>query len=625
VKAVFIFFVTLILAVSAFPQSSQANEREDSSAIDSKKGPSGSGAEAMPKVREQIVVTASALPETIESTPAAVTVVTRKEIEENAARDLADVLREVPGVTVSRTGSPGRATSLFTRGAASTHTLVLWNGVEINNPYFAGYDWGRFSSAGVEQIEVVRGPYSALYGSDAVAGVVNVLTTPTDSGVRGELAAGSHGLRNGNVTASYVNGANVVSGTLERRDDHGFARNDDFSQNSGDVMWRWSMPDRFSLGISGRATSYDLGIPTNLNADATALVATPFRRQTGNERQIAIPLAQTLGAFSYDLTLSESRRTDDFADPDDPYGTVSGSTRSVMRRVRLTTKTVTGVIGTVIAGAEVERARVDDLTNYGRNLDGSTRREHSFFVEDRLEHSVGASRLELSAGGRYDDFDTFGQQLSPRLAAAWIAGAIKMRAAFGEAFRAPSIGELYYPFSGNRLLRPERSRSFEIGFDHGSGLSATLFRSSYRDLITFDNATYAFANVGRAEARGVEVAFSKEIANALRTSISYTYLDRPLPRRPRHSGSLFVGYRIGNADWNAVVMHSGVRDDILPVYPFSLVSDRAYTTLDLDVQVHLARVTPYVKLENATNTRYEEVRGYPSPTRRAVVGLRFAM
>ncbi|HYU26684.1 MAG TPA: TonB-dependent receptor plug domain-containing protein, partial [Thermoanaerobaculia bacterium] len=128
------------------------------------------------KISDRIVVTASDVPETIESTPAAVTVVTRKDIDERAARDVADVLREVPGLTISRTGSPGKATSLFTRGANSTHTLVLWNGIEINNPYFSGYDWGRFSTAGVEQVEVVRGPFSALYGSDAVAGVVNVLT-----------------------------------------------------------------------------------------------------------------------------------------------------------------------------------------------------------------------------------------------------------------------------------------------------------------------------------------------------------------------------------------------------------------------------------------------------------------
>ena len=148
------------------------------------------------KPPSRIVVTASSLPETVAATPASVTVITREDIDARAARDVADVLREVPGLVLARSGSPGKATSLFTRGAASTQTLVMWNGIVLNNPYFSGYDWGRFSTAGVEQIEVVRGPFSALYGSEAMAGVVNVLTTPRSSGIHGDFESGSHGLRN---------------------------------------------------------------------------------------------------------------------------------------------------------------------------------------------------------------------------------------------------------------------------------------------------------------------------------------------------------------------------------------------------------------------------------------------
>lgn len=574
---------------------------------------------ATPKVTDTIVVTASALPESAQSTPASITVITRKEIEARAARDVADVLREVPGVTVSRTGSPGRATSLFTRGAGSTHTLVLWNGIEINNPYFAGYDWGRFSTAGVEQVEVVRGPYSALYGSDAVAGVVNVLTTPSRSEIRGAAEAGGNGLRNGQIGASYVHDRQVASVSLERREDDGFARNDDFSQNSANVLWRWSASDAFSIGLAGRYTKYDLGIPLNLNGAATALVPSPRRRQDGDERQIAIPISQIFGRFSYDLALSESRRRDNFDDPDDPFGYTGGSTRSLTRRAKLSARTASA-IGTLVAGAEIERAKVDDLTNFGPNLLGSRRNERSFFLEDRF--SRGA--FELAAGVRYDHYDTFGSETSPRLAAAFLAGNHKFRAAYGEAFRAPSIGELYFPFAGNRALEAEHSRSTEIGYDHASGFSATIFSSRYRDLIVFDNATFAFANIGRATSRGAEVSMQHDFG-ALHAGASYTYLDKPLPRRPRHSASLIAGYRRGNAETNVVVTHSGMRDDILPVFPFSIVSDRAVTTVDINAQLHLDRITPYVRIENATDERYEEVRGYPSPRRRATAGIRFTL
>src|SRR5205085_11774094 len=185
-----------------------------------------------------IVVTASELPETVESTPASVTVVTREDIDERAARDVAEVLREVPGLSVSRTGSPGKQISLFTRGAASTQTLVLWNGIEINNPYFSGYDWGRFSTAGVEQIEVVRGPFSALYGSEAMAGVINVLTAPRASGWRADLESGAHGLRNANLGGARAGDALPVSAPYAHREDDGFAPNDDLREDSADAPVR---------------------------------------------------------------------------------------------------------------------------------------------------------------------------------------------------------------------------------------------------------------------------------------------------------------------------------------------------------------------------------------------------
>jgi len=591
---------------------------------------------AQQKISDRIVVTASDVPETIESTPAAVTVVTKKDIDERAARDVADVLREVPGLSVSRTGSAGKATSLFTRGAASTQTLVLWNGIEINNPYFSGYDWGRFSTAGVEQVEVVRGPFSALYGSDAVAGVVNVVTEPAATGLRAEVQSGGHGLRNGVVDGSWVAGANHLAVALEHRTDDGFAPNDDFRQNSGNGVWRWAPSKTFSFGVAARATSYDLGIPFNLNATVTALVPSLQRRQNGSERQIAVPLQQTLGAFSYDLTLSEARNRDDFRDPEDPFGTTDASTQSRTRRARLTTRT-NSAIGTIVAGGEIERAKVDDVNNFGVNLAGLTRRDDSLFVEDRLSHDVGANKLELSAGLRYDRYDTFGSQTSPRVAAALVHGGTKWRAAYGEGFRAPSVGELYYPFSGNVNLKAERSRSLEAGYDAPMGatglFSLTAFWSRYRNLINFDNATFAFANIGRARSDGLELGMDEQVTSAFYTHLAYTFLHRDddeatgerLPRRPKHSGALTLGWREGGLDANVSIVRSGARVDILPVAPFSHVTNGAYTTVDANVQLRAGRLTPFVKMENLRNERYEEVLGYPSPGRRAVVGLRFVM
>lgn len=588
--------------------------------------------QSQPSISDHIVVTASALPERVEETPASVTVITRDDIETRDARDVSDVLREVPGLTVARIGSAGHQTSVFTRGANPAHTLVMWNGIEINTPFFGGYDWGQFSTSGIEQIEVVRGPYSALYGSDAMAGVINILTVPTRNGMQASVEGGGHGLLNAQVAASHLTGGLALSGAFESRRDDGFADNDDFDQQSANVALRWTSAALFSIGLTARYTTYDLGVPTNLNAALDQLVPSLDRRQDGNERQIAIPIEQTLGSFRYELLFAENHREDTLDDPGDPFGPFFQNTDSLTRRARLTTHTKTA-IGTIIAGAEGENTIVDDVTNYGPNFLDKKREERSLFVEDRYSHAFGDARLELSGGLRYDDYQTFGSETSPRVAAAWIAGRNKLHAAYGEAFRAPSVGELYSPFGGNVDLRAERSRSVEAGIDHsfGGGLvSLTLFQDRYRDLIT--NAGFVLANVGRARARGAEVSAQGRISGNVNGGITYTYLDAEqldsgleLLRRPRHSGSAFVSVRHGITELNVVLLRTGARQDILPVLPFSRITNESHTTIDANVQFNLGRFTPYVKLENATDVHYEEVRGYISPSRRAVVGVRFTM
>lgn len=582
-----------------------------------------------PTINDKVIVTASDLPESVASTPAAVTVITKKEIDQRAARDVADVLREVPGLQLSRSGSPGKQTSLFTRGAASTQTLVLWNGIEINNPNFAGYDWGRFSTAGIEQVEVVRGPFSALYGSDAMAGVVNVLTNPRTSGWRVSLESGSHGLRNGVFDGAWVSETSEGNLAFEKRDDDGFNANDDFSQNSAVGSWTWKPSKEFSIGAAARHTSFDFGIPFNTNLFGDLLVPSLHRRQSGHETQVALPMTFTLGTAINELTLSDSKRRDDFEDPEDPYGFVASTTDSSRKRARFTSRFSTP-IGTLVAGAEYERLNVSDASNFGTNFQDGRRTNHSFFVEDRWSHEG----FELSAGVRRDSFGRFGSETSPRVAFAYASGGSKWRAAYGEGFRAPSIGELFYPFSGNPDLRSERSRTFEIGWDGAFAdglLSATYFNSHYRDLISFDPVTFLNTNIGRVKSDGIELGIERSVNANFRTALSYTYLRKNedeatglrLLRRPKHSGSLFLGYRSGAAETSIVVLRNGERFDILPVSPYSRVTNRGYTTVDATLQWHIGRFTPFVKMENARNTHYQEVLGYEAPSRRTIVGVRF--
>lgn len=591
--------------------------------------------EPAPVVGEEILVTASGIPESAGSTPAATTIIDRQDIERGAARDVADLLREVPGLIVSRTGSSGKATSVFTRGGNSTHTLVLWNGIEINSPYFSGYNWGQLSTVGVERIEIVRGPYSALYGSEAVSGVVNILTTPDEDGFSSDIQAGGNGLFNGTLIGSKASERWSANVAYEHRQDDGFAPNDDFAHDSILGGFTFSPSERWSVSLLSRFLSYELGTPRNVNAEGTAFVPTPDRREDGEEVQWSLPFRLELHGVQYEVRLSRNERRDNFSDPQDPFFRTTATTNAETSRAQFSASSKTR-LGTFIGGAEYEEATVDDASSYGPNLQSEKRNSRSAFLEDRLSLPLsGRATLELSAGARFDEFDTFGSEVSPRVAAAWVSGGDKVRAAYGRAFRAPSIGELYFPFFGNPELQPERSTSIEVGYDRhfarDGSLSVTLFRSDYDNLIVYDNVIDRFGNVGASTATGVELGVASRIVTHVQGAASYTWLDteqnetgEALLRRPKHSGSLSFGYDRAKLGAQLLIVHNGERADVTDLIPFGRVSNSAYTTADLTVQYALGELSPYLKLENLTDETYEEVFGYPSSARRLTLGVRYS-
>lgn len=600
--------VLLFLATAAFPQTSTVSDR--------------------------IVVTASSVPESIESTPAAVSIITRADIDKREARDVADVLREVPGLAIARTGSPGKSTTLFVRGGSSKQALILWNGVEMNNAYLSGYNFGQLSTAGVEKVEVIRGPYSALYGSDAVSGVVNVLTSPVRSGLRAEAQGGENSFRSGAVSGALVRGIWSAHGSVERRSDDGFAPNDDITSDTWVAGVQMTPQDHFSIEIVARRNDYDLGIPRNVNAAFTAFVPTLNRREEGSERQIVVPLRFEGAGLKYELRFADNHREERFNDPDAPFGAEFAFTDATTRSARGSVQASRFAYGIITVGGELERSEVDHTDSFGLDVRSRSRDSHSFFVEDRLSFSVaGGSSLEIAAGARYDYFDTFGSETSPRLAVAFVEHNRKWRTAYGEGFRAPAIGELYAPFFGNPDLHSERSTNFEIGFDQymrAATLSVTAFRSDYDDLISF--GVNRFENIARARAEGVEVAASRRFGR-VDAALSYTRLkavdattDEQLLRRPKNSGSVALGYDGAPFTAHLVVMRTGARSDITDLFPFGNVTNSESTTADLAFSYRLAGgLTPFLKIENATDERYEEVFGYPSARRRAIAGIRYTL
>jgi vitamin B12 transporter len=585
-------------------------------------------------VTDQIIVTASAVPESLESTPASVSVITREDIDKQQALDVADVLREVPGLSIARTGSPGKSTTLFIRGGSSKQALVLWNGVEMNNAYLSGYNFGPLSTNGVERVEVIRGPYSALYGSEAVSGVVNVLTTPVRSSLHVDAEGGNRGLRNGSVSGAFVDGIWTAFGSAERRDDSGFAPNDDFGADTFSAGVQASPYSGFSIGLLARHNRYDAGIPRNTNASSTAFVPSPHRRDRGSESQFSIPIRLDAGGLRYDLRLADAEQNERFGDPDAPFGPEFSNSDSSTRSARLSAQSSRTAAGVITIGGELDRSSVDHTDSFGLDVRHRSRGSRAFFAEDSYSRPLAHASLQLTLGARYDRYDTFGSQISPRVAAAWVSGSSKIRAAYGAGFRAPAIGELYAPFFGNPGLDAEHSRNVEVGFDHfagGSTFSLTAFRSDYDNLISYDVVSNRFGNISRARSRGIEAGVTHR-AGKFSGSLSYTFLhaidlatDQQLARRPKNSGSADLAYDFHPFAADLIVVYAGQRPDVTDLVPFGPVVSAAYTTADVVLHYNAGAFFPFVKIQNATNRKYDEVFGYPSAGRRVIVGIRYSI
>jgi vitamin B12 transporter len=583
-----------------------------------------SGAQQLPAFSDTVVITATGDPEPADAVAAASSVITRAEIEASGEATVAELLRRVTGATLLRSGGDGGVTSLFVRGTSSAHTLVLFDGVRLNSPYFGGYDWSVPLTAGIERIEAVRGPFSALYGADAIGGVVQLVPERGRApGVRALLEGGSEGWRRGEVDAAARVGDLdlLVAGAL--RDGSGTLDNDDFSARSAMVDASYALPGGGRVGALARASETRTEVPF------TGAVVTPHRSTGADETLFAVPARVPLGSRGeLEVTLDHVQRRVTYRDPDDAWGFVAADTDAdsdgarAAYRLRLPGNDLT-------VGGEWRRDQVTDVSSYGVSLDGRTISTRSAFAQDEI--ALGA-HLGLLVGARWDRAAPWGEELSPRAVASWRSRSVRAWVSYGQAFRAPSLGELYYPLSGNASLAPERSHAAEAGVSlplagDSMRLQAVVFRNRVVDLIDFDFAAFRYANIARAAQDGVELSTAAQLGGGAWLGASLTWLDArdgsdaPLLRRPRLSGSATLsGPLLGALSGETSLVWVGRRDDLDPV-SYARVEASPFLTVDAAVALPVAEaVTLRLRAENLADRAYEEVLGYPAPGRRFFLG-----
>ena len=585
-----------------------------------------------PSFSDEVTVTATGVETAVDEAPTAVTVVTRDEIDDAGSASVAEMLRRIPGLTVVGSGDQGKLTSVFTRGTGSNQTLVMLDGVRLNSPFFGGFDWSRLSTAGLNRIEVARGPYSALWGADAVGGVINLIPTRAHDGFNGRFfgEGGSDGWQRLEADVGWGSKAfDIYVSAFDLKSD-GELDNADFESRQFLVTAGWSWGRRGSrLGVVVQDLEAETGIPF-----ATPGSPTPDRRQDSDQTLVAIPFNLYFSdSWNIELTATSIDGAFNFSDPDDPFFTFS-NTETTSTQARLASNHRFSR-HTLSWGGEWRRDEVDDASNLGVNLTGEENETTSVFLQDVWRVSP---KLRLLAGVRWDDADDWGSEISPRIDLGWrLSDTFELRGGYGQAFRPPSIGELYFPFSGNPDLVPETSSSTDLGLvyttrNKRSRWQITAFSTDLDNLIEFDFATYSNANIGTATIRGAELGLEQSIGKRAASFLQATYLDteddegQPLLRRPEWSGSWTIhGAFSEHSTGDLTVVYVGSREDIDPI-TFERTEADGYTTGDITLAYSLWNgVEITARVLNVADKQYQEVLGYPAPGRRWLFGLRLGV
>ena len=626
-----------------------------------------------PELAPELVITATRSPLEIARSGSAISVIDSAQIEAYGARNIADALRLSPGVDVSEQGGAGGMSIVRVRGSEAGQTLVLMDGLRIGDPSSTAgeFNFASIALTDIDRIEILRGPQSALYGSDAMGGVVNIITrkgsrTPSRSVTieggsygtiftRAEMSGAtdatsyafaisgfhsngfsSYGYRIPRIEANYPGGmerdkSDKIAGSA--RVSHRIGDlNVDFGFSRHQLWLRYDDPSAYDPDpvkqIALRDTSFNR---------AKSDVTTAFVKASTDAFDGRLRNALTLYGNWNNRTSFDSSCYDELAGV-----TLQCRSKFSSRRFGLEYQgnIKLGALGVLIVGGRTER---EEAENRQDGLGGSSfaaqplagsQSVHSAFLLHQF--SLG-SRLDLSLGARVDSvenvdvFPTWRATLAYRL----FETDTKLRASAGTGAKAPSLYQRFSEY-GNLGLKPEETFGFDVGidqrlFDGRVNLSATWFDAKYKNLIDIDWAAwpYRYYNIAEARIKGLETSAEFVLVpGEWKARLSYTYSSainetdgQPLPRRPKHKGGVSLTYTgIPKAELEARAIFVGERLDSAFAPG---VFNPGYVRIDLRGNYKVTEnLQAFLRLENITKQRYEEVLNYGVAGRSVYAGVK---
>jgi len=608
----------------------------------------------------ETVVTANRFITPLSQVGSAVSVLDEEELEARQIRVVADALRAIPGVAVNRSGGLGALTDVRIRGAENNHTLVLIDGVEVNDPAISAFDFSNLLNIEIERIEILRGPQSALWGSDAIGGVINIITRRGDGPTRVSASLEGGSFQTGQASVS-VNGAaerTHYSFGATLLDSEGFSMSPLGSEKDGYRNLTLSGKAGFSaledLDFSVVARYIDSEVETDPQDFEFPPTPTNGLVVDGDDESES---QQFYGRAEGILSLAEGAWTHTagvaLTDTDSDFFTDGSFTNGFEGKklkldyqtdYYLTTDTAEHIFTLALEHEDEDFSQRGATPDAPRNQDQSIT-TRSVVGQYALDLTQG---LSLTAALRFDDNDNFDDASTYRLTGSYALpdSATRLHTSYGTGVKNPTFTELFgfFPgsFIGNPDLQPEQARSWDIGveqafLDRQWLIDITYFQGRFEDEIvtTFDNETF-LSSVENAEGtsrrKGVELSLRGQINEQLGVTASYSFVDSEDPdgeqelRRPRHTASLNLDYRFLNnrARLNLGVDYSGEQDDFFfGTFPAERVVLDDYTLVNLRGSYQINDdVSVYGRIENLLDEDYQDVFGYATQGIGAFAGLK---
>ena len=606
---------------------------------------------------EEVLVSASLIPITASRSANAVTVIDRAQLRNRATVSLSNILRDVPGFSVSQVGVLGSQTQIRVRGAEANHLLVTIDGVEANDPSQGDeFSWGTLTASDIERIEIIRGPQSSLRGSDAVAGVVNIITRSAEkSSVGLFLESGSWATHHSGFNIGHKQGDFDIRFGLSHIESEGdnIARtgdeNDGYRNTTYNIRSGLKLSDQMDISFAARESDGMNQFDADNDFDGLIEDQDRVSEFENSTMRIQGDYSSKDGTWQHKILISQSK-SDNAAFADKAKGNVTASTKDQFQYIG----SFTWDQGAQNIAALIEREKEDWMQRgeiswgvYDPNQDRE-RDTDSVAVEYRTDIN---DHLTLAASARHDDNSEFDSAKTYRAEVIYqLTEAIRLRSAVGTAVKNPTFTErfgFYTNFIGNPNLIPEESTSWELGADQlimggDLTLSLTIFDAELENEIdgfVYDPATFAYtsSNInGTSERKGAELSAVGNISESMSLSAAYTYTDSTGDnavrevRRPRHIASLNLGWQAAhNLHLNTNIQFTGEQTDVyFPPFPepSQVVALSNHTLVNINLNYSATeKLEMYLKLENALNDNYEEVFGYQTLGFGASLGLRYSM